>query len=237
MPKISKLGKSTIEPYHMIYIGLFLLEICYIILLLSPYGDHNGFLKEYYLKIKENLLIFVIVGILFLTIFTLPFIGVGWLAFIITLYRVANMCCNKEDFGNGLLYGGGRYYPDSATFFNQGHLERNCDETRAGYSSAVGDVKDKYLLKKLAECENKIVHEPFQDIYQKKLVYEKDGCGYGNWIIPEIKDVSPTKCTDYLCNGGCNKCTIQQYGNIFEMLNKPRPLYSTSLLASEMGSA
>lgn len=143
----------------------------------------------------------------------------------------------KEGFGDGLHYGWGRYYPDSATFFNQGHIQRDQDGTRAAYSSAVGDVKDNYWLSKLAEYENKIVHLPIHAIRRKKFVYEKDGCPWGEWIIPKLKDQSVISKRDYLCNGGCDRCSIQEYGNLFESYNRPRPLYTTSLLAKEMNSS
>lgn len=241
------MSKKSLVPtaYMMLYITLFILELFYISLVWSSYGDPEGRFKNLYLSIKRNTKAYVFFGLIFLVFLSILFPGIGFLAFVITLWRVADMCCRKvegfgdviEEFGDGLLYGWGRYYPDSATFFNQGHLQRDQDGTRAAYSSAVGDVKDRYWLAKLAEYENKIVHLPIHAMRRKEFVYEKDGCGYGKYIIPKLKDVSVVSRQDFLCNEGCDRCSIQQYGNFFEAFNRPRPLYTTSTLAKEVGSA
>jgi len=224
--------------YMMLYLTLFILELFYIALSWSSYGDPGGRFKNFYQSIKGNIKAYVFFGLLFLVFFSTLFPGIGFLAFIITLGKVADMCCRKgEGFGDGLLYGRGRYYPDRATFFNQGHLQRDHDGTRAAYSSALGDVKDSRWLSKLAEYENKIVHLPIHAARRKEFVYEKDGCGYGKYIIPKLKDVSVAGRQDFLCNRGCDRCSIQQYGNFFEAFNRPRPLYTTSTLANEVGSA
>ncbi len=232
--------KKSLVPttYMMLYLSLFILELFYISLIWSSYCDSEGRFKNFYQLIKGNIKAYVFFGLIFLVFFSILFPGIGFLAFIITLGKVADMCCNKvEGFGDGLLYSWGRYYPDSATFFNQGHLQRDQDGTRAAYSSALGDVKDNYWLSKLAEYENKIAHLPIHAIRRKKFVYEKDGCGYGKWIIPKLKDVSVVSRQGFLCNEGCNRCSIQQYGNFFEDFNRPRPLYTTSTLAKEIGSS
>lgn len=228
--------------YMILYMTFFILELFYIAFLWSSHGNSEGKMKNVYNLIKRNSKAYVFFGLIFLVFFSILFPGIGFLAFIITLWRVVDMCCNKiERFGDGLLYGWGRYYPDSATFFNQGHIQRDQDGTRSAYSSAyssaLGDVKDNYWLSKLAEYENKIVHLPIHAIRRKNFVYEKDGCGYGNWIIPKLRDMSVISKKDFLCNGGCNPCSIQQYGNFFEDFNKPRPLYTTSTLANDMGSS
>jgi len=237
MPRHSKSNSPVSTIYNILYSLFLVSELIYIIVLLSPYGRQNGKLHDMYQFIKINLNIYVTFTVTFLLLFSFYFPGLGWLTFIVTLWRIANFCCNRENFGDGLNYGWGRYYPDSATFFNQPQIEREQDGTRAAYSSAVGDNKDSYWISKLAEYENRIAHKPIHSVRRKKFSYEKDGCGYGNWIIPNIKDTSVLGCKNYLCDGSCTKCSIQQYGHIFEMLNTPRPLYTTSLLAKEMDSA
>lgn len=240
MPKRSKIkvGAPAVTLWMMLYMGLSLLELFYIFMLWSSYGNPDGKLKEFYIHIKRNINNFVLFGLIGLVLLSFVFPGIGWMAFIVTLWRVAEMCCSqKEGFGDGLHYGWGRYYPDSATFFNQAIIEREQDGTRAAYSSAVGDNKDAYWIAQLADYENRIAHQPVRAMRRKKMVFEKDGCGNGQWIIPKIKDKAVTGCMDYLCDGGCRKCSIQKYGNLFETLNTPRPLYTTSLLAKEMDSA
>jgi len=238
MPRRVKPNMTISTVYMILYMGFAMLELFYAFLLWSSYGNTDGKLRDMYQNIKQHLNMFVSLAVVFLIIFSFFFPGVGWIAFIITLWRVADFCCGQQEgFGDGLNYGWGRYYPDSATFFNQAHIEREQDGTRSAYSSAVGDVADSYWLAQLADYENRIAHRPIQAMRHKVLVYEKDGCGYGKWIIPKLKDETVSGCGDYLCNGGCNKCTIQQYGNIFESLNTPRPLYTTSLLAKEMDIA
>ena len=238
MPKRVKPNMTISTVYMVLYMGFAILELFYVSLLWSSYGNTNGKLQNIYQSIKQNLNIFTTFGFILLIMLSFFFPGIGWLAFIVTLWRVADLCCNKrENFGDGLHYGWGRYYPDSATFFNQAQIEREQDGTRAAYSSAVGDTEDSYWLAQLADYENKNVHRSIYSMRNKNLVFEKDGCGYGNYIIPKIKDMTVAGCGEYLCNSGCNKCSIQKYGNIFELLNTPRPLYTTSLLAKEMNSA
>lgn len=237
MPRRAKPKMSAPSKYAMVYTIFLILELIYVFLLWSPYGKPDGMLHDMYQRIRNNLNLFVAFNTIYIVVYSFIFPGIGWLAFIITLWRVADLCCNKENFGDGLHYGWGRYYPDCATFFNQAHLEREQDGTRAAYSSAVGDNEDSYWLSQLSDYENKNAHRTIHVMCRKKLVFEKNGCGYGKWIIPEIKDKSIAACGYYLCDGGCDKCKIQKYGNIFEMLNEPRPLYTTSLLAKEMNSS
>ena len=77
-------------------------------------------------------------------------------------------------------------------------------------------------LPNIAEYENKIVKLPLG--IKKEFVYEKDGCSFGESIIPKLKTVSKYGCEDYLCNDNCNRCNIQQYGNLFEDNNQPLPI-------------
>lgn len=106
-----------------------------------------------------------------------------YLFFLIMLIVTSFVSVTTEGFGDGLLYGWGRYYPDTARVFNLPLLERD----GSGYSSSVGDNKDAYRIKTLARLENRI-----------------------------------------------DSCNIQKYGNIFEQLIRPKPLYTTSLLAREL---
>lgn len=238
MPRKMKQQPALPTAYMMMYMFFLLFEMFYVFLLWSSYGNPDGKFKNLYITVKNNINTYVAAGLIFLTISSFVFPGIGWLAFVITLWRVAEMCCTKnERFGDGLNYGWGRYYPDSATYFNEAEIERDPDGTRAAYSSAVGDTEDRYWLSKLAKYENRIADKLYDERWNAKLVYEKDGCGNGEWIIPKQRVNINTGCEDYLCNGGCNKCSIKEYGNIFEMMNTPRPLYTTSLLSKEMGSS
>ena len=276
--------KKSMNWYGVLYTVLMLIELGYVFLAWSPYGESNGAFKKFYQYIKQNLNTYVVFGLILLVVLGIFFPGLGYLAFGVTLYRVSEMCC-KENFGDGLNYGwgslsapglgggslsapgqgGGRYYPDDATFFNQGHIRRDQDGTKASYSSAVGDSKDVLNMAKLAEFENRINRVSASAMKRKVLEFQKDGCGCGvatdqaggngNWIIPQIKDLTVTGPEQHLCNGttltgpglgtgvvgttsgGCNMCDIKKYGSIFEEQIRPRPLYTTSLLSREMGSA
>jgi hypothetical protein len=238
MPRKNKQQTDFPNGYMTLYMFFVLLEIFYIFLLLSPYGKSDKNLKKIYITVKNNINTYIMIGLIFLTISSFVFPGIGWLAFVITLWRVAEMCCTKnEEFGDGLNYSFNRYYQDNSTYFNEAEIERNLDGTRAAYSSAVGDTEDIYWLSKLAKYKNQIANKSYNKKWNEKLVYVKDGCGCNNYIIPQIKENSITECGDYLCDSGCNKCSIKEYGNIFEMMNTPRPLYTTSLLSKEIGSS
>jgi hypothetical protein len=231
-----KIKQQTTFPnaYMTLYMFFIVLEIFYVSLLVSPYANNDENLKKIYITVKNNINTYIMTGLIFLTISSFLFPGIGWSAFVITLWRVAEICCTKnERFGDGLNYSFGRYYPDSSIYFNEAEIERDLDGTRAAYSSAVGDTEDIYWLSKLAKYENKIADKKWNE----KLVYTKDGFWYNNYIIPKIKDKSVTERGDYLCDIGCNKCSIKEYGDIFEMMNTPRPLYTTSLLSKEIGSS
>ena len=190
MSRRSKPKISVPSAYALTYVTFLVLELMYVFLVWSHYGNPDGMFHNMYQKIRNNLNLFVAFNMIYLIVYSYIFPGIGWLAFIVTLWRVADICCTKENFGDGLKYGWGRYYPDKVTFFNQAHLEREQDGTRAAYSSAVGDNEDSYWLSQLSDYENKNSHRPIHSIRRKKFVFEKDGCGYGKWIIPEIKDKS-----------------------------------------------
>jgi hypothetical protein len=199
MPK-SKLLNSNL--YLVTYLCFFLLELAYIFVILSSYGKDGRF-NSLYFKIKLNLNYFLVFGFVFLTFFTMIFPGIGWLAFMITLYKIADMCCKqKEMFEQELYYGWGRYYPESATIYNEAELERENDGTSAAYSSAERDVEDKYWLSKLY---------PIRKLFKNELEIEPQPFIYNE------------------CRGD-----IETYGSIFESLNTPRPLFTTSTLAKEM---
>jgi hypothetical protein len=200
MPQKNKKKMAITNAYIMMYMFFLLLEIIYIFLIWSSYGNPDGKFKNLYITVKNNINTYVAVGIIFLTISSLIIPGIGWLAFVLTLWRVAEMCCTKnERFGDSLNYGWLEYYQDSAKYFNEAEIERDPDGTRAAYSSAVGDTEDLYWLSKLSK-NNKLYN-------------------------------------DHMCDGRCDRCYIKNYGNIFEMMNTPRPLYTTSLLSKEMKSS
>lgn len=240
MVKSNKIPKKYRLPrsYVFVYLTLLFTEIMLVIFVLSPAGAPDGIMKKFYENIKSQLDFNIFIIITLLVIFSLFFPGIGWLLLVVLLWRIAESCCNDqiENFGDGLSYGWGRYYPDAATFYDQGLLERDQDGTRAAYSSAVGDVKDAFKIKQLSDYENKIAHRTADALQRKKIIYVKNDCGYGNWIIPVLKDSFITGKEKYSYNNGCS-IGIQEYGNVFEMLNKPRPLYTTSTLAKEVGSA
>ena len=54
MPK--KSNSRTIFPnlYMVAYLCFFLLELAYVFLILSPYGDSNGRFNSFYVKIKHS---------------------------------------------------------------------------------------------------------------------------------------------------------------------------------------
>jgi hypothetical protein len=149
------------------------------------------------------------------------FPGIGWLGFMITLYKIANFCCNqKEAFGDGFYYAWSRYYPESATIYNEAELERIND---ASYSAAEGDIKDIDWLSKLYP--------------NSELLFKRDNCTYNNQIIPEIltpEDELEIEQKPFISEDGCDRIDIKTYGSIFESLNTPRGLLTSSLLAKEM---
>lgn len=234
MPKKYRLPESYISTYLI----LLFTETILVIFILSPAGAPNGLMKDIYKSMKSRLDFNIFTMIILLVGFSFFFPGIGWLLLVVLLWRIAESCCNNqiESFGDGLSYGWGRYYPDVATFYDQGLIERDQDGTRAAYSSAHGDVKDIFRIKQLSDYENKIAHRTAEALQRKKLVYTTD-----NKIIPDIKDSYIINGKEkYLCDNISNinnECTVNEYGNIFEILNRPRPLYTTSTLAKEVGSA
>jgi hypothetical protein len=148
------------------------------------------------------------------------FPGIGWLFFIITLYKIAQICNQREEFGDGFYYAWSRYYPESATIYNEAELER---ENEASYSAADGDSKNRYWVSKLHP--------------NSELLFKRDECTYNNKFIPEIltnEDEMEIEKKPFLCNSGCNRCDIKTYGSIFESWNTPRGLFTTSTMAKEM---
>jgi hypothetical protein len=221
MPKKSNSRAVFPNLYMVAYLCFFLLELAYVFLILSPYGDSNGRFNSFYVKIKQNLNYFLVFGFIFLTFFTMIFPGIGWLFFMITLYKIADFCCKqKEAFEQDLYYGWGRYYPESATIYNEAELERIND---ASYSAAEGDVEDIDWLSKLYP--------------NNELLFKRDNCTYNNQIIPAImtpEDEMEIEQKPFISNNGCNRIDIKTYGSIFEDLNTPRGLLTSSLLAKEM---
>jgi hypothetical protein len=158
MPKI--ILKNNIN-YISLYIFFLILELMYIILILSPYSEKILF------NIKYIDFIFI-----FLIFFNILFPGIGWLAFFITIYK------KKIEYLTDYTYCTDyKYFTKNATIYNEALLER-IDNTTSGYSSAQGDVQDKYYFQ-----------------------------------IPT---------------------NLKKNKEIFEILNTPRGLYTTSLLAKEM---
>ena len=168
-----------------------------------------------------------------------------YLFILFMLILISLSSVTNEEFGDGLLYGWGRYYPDNATFFNQALIQRDQDGTRAAYSSSLGDDKDAYRMMELSDLSNRISHLPIWAA-KRKLMVSCDGCNgddYGgnngnndnngnngnncsnkNNITGKMKDQCVAPC----------KFDLQKYGSIFEELNRPKPLYTTSLLANEL---
>ena len=158
MPKI--ISKNNIN-YISLYIFLLILELTYIILILSPYSEKILFNIKYI----DFILIFLI-------FFNILFPGIVWFAFFITIYK------KKIEYLTDYTYCTDyKYFTKNATIYNEALLER-IDDTTSGYSSAQGDIQDKYYFK-----------------------------------IPT---------------------NLKKNKEIFEILNTPRGLYTTSLLAKEM---
>jgi hypothetical protein len=230
-----------INLYIGIYIVLLLAELLFVILAWSPYGNPDGAFAPFYQWVKRNLNGFVVGVLLLLVVSSYWFPGIGYFALIVILYRVAELCCKpgvSESFGDGLRYGWGRYHPNYDTVFDQGCLERRQDGTRAAYSSALGDNTDFKWMAKLADFENTTVRHSVKDNRSKVVLFPKDGCDFGNWVIPKIVDT----CKVYRpgqhsqpCPVGCGKCSLAFAGSVLQDRVRPRGLYTTSLLAEEVG--
>lgn len=225
--------------YIRTYIFLILVEFIFVIYAWSPYGGPNGRFKPFYQWIRKNLDWFVVTALISTAILSYWFPGFGYFALIVILYRVAEMCCqNTEGFGDGLLYGWGRYHPNYDTVFDQGCLERRQDGTRAAYSSALGDNTDFEWMAKLADYENTNVHRPLDQVKSKMVIFPKDGCSFGNWVIPKIVDTCKVyRPKNYAggCPVGCSKCSLKFAGSVLQDRIRPRGIYTTSLLAKESG--
>lgn len=156
--------------YASIYLILLLLEIVYIFLIWSKYGEPDGMFHKMYQFIRNNLSLYVMFNIVYLSMYSFIFPGIGWLAFTITLWRVADMCCNKENFSNISYNKIGPYYPycpNTETIFNHAYLERQKDGTEAGYSSAVGDTYKPYSHK----CTLKQYADMFERLHRPRPLY------------------------------------------------------------------
>lgn len=129
--------------YIIMYILLILAEMVFVIIIWSPYGDPEGRFGKLYDWVKKRLNGFVVASIFVLTFISFIFPGLGFFALLILLYRVAEKCCNKENFGDGLLFGWGQYEPDKNTVYDQGYLDRT---TCSAFSSSDGDQNDPYFL-------------------------------------------------------------------------------------------
>lgn len=233
------MARTQIPLYVWIYLALILLELIFVIYAWSPYGNKNGRMEPLYQWVRRNLDWFMVTILITLFLINIWFPGVGYFALIVLLYRVAELCCQgTEGFGDGLLYGWGRYNPSYNTVFDQGCLERRQDGTRSAYSSAMGDNTDFEWMAKLADFENTNVHQPVDQLRSKVVIFPKDGCSFGNWVIPKIVDTCkiyrPNKHAGN-CPVGCNKCSLEFAGSVLQDRIRPRGLYTTSLLAKEVG--
>lgn len=226
--------------YATVYITLMVAELFFIILMWSPYGDPDGAFAPLYNWVKKRLDGFVITMLFVLMILSYYFPGVGFFGLLILLYRVAEKCCGTlENFGDGLLYGWGRYHPDYKTVYDQGCLERTQDGTRAAYSSALGDNEDRRWMAKLADFENSNVHNDIGRVQKKVVLFPKADCDQGNWIIPKIVDTckiyTPTKnYVGHPCPVGCGPCSLAFAGSVLQDRVRPRGLVTTSLLAKQV---
>jgi hypothetical protein len=227
--------------YLMVYGFMLLVEMIYVLAIWTPYGRVDGNMRPWYQFIRRHLDVFVMTSIIVLVLYNLYFPGLGIWALTITLYRVAQMCCgpeSREGFGDGLPYGWGTFHRDNATLLDPGLLEREQDNTRAAYSSALGDDEDRYWMSKLAELENNTWHRPISKVRRTVAIFPKDSCGWDNWVIPKLREVSFTPGKEVksgMC--GCEPCALSVAGSLFETRVQPRPLYTTSLLAKEMNEA
>lgn len=229
--------------YLFIYLSLFLAEFIFIILAWSPYGNINGAFQPIYSYFQKNLNQFALILVLVLLSSMFLFPGIGFFSLLVILYRVAQMCCQKdnlkENFGDGMLYGWGQYYPDYDTQYDQGCLERNRQNIQAGYASALGDNKDLDWMNaiQLSDYENKKYYNDIND--NPYFLFPKEN--NDNWVIPKIKNgCTLNKCQMYVPNRyfAKNPCSMEgnlaYAGSILRDRVTPRGLVSTSLLAKEL---
>lgn len=239
--KASSNVKNNVNNYVTLYLLLLLAELTFVILAWSPYGDPDGAFRPFYLWVKRNLNGFIVLSLLFFMVLSFWFPGIGYFALIVLLYRVAEMCCSTaENFGDGLLYGWGKYRPSYDTVYDQGCLECRQDGTRAAYSSALGDNTDFRWMAKLADFENTTVRKPMEQVRSKVVLFPKDGCDFGDWVIPKIVDTCkihrPNEHSQP-CPVGCGKCSLAFAGSVLQDRVRPRGLFTTSLLAREVGES
>lgn len=146
----------------------------------------------------------------------------------------------KEGFGDGLLYGWGRYNPSYDTQYDQGCIERRQDGTRAAYSSALGDGDDFRRMAKLADFENTTVRHGVRDEMGKVVLFPETGCNEGSWVIPKIVDVCKTRGPQNIyepCPVSCSRCSLAYAGSVMQDQVRPRGIYTTSLLAGQMAES
>lgn len=206
-----------------IYLTLILLEIFYIFLAWSPYGSTDGAFYPFYSYVRSNLNGFIITSILLLTLISFIFPGVGWMALIVTLYRVASLCCQKEHFGDGLPYGWGTFQRDDQTYLDQGLLQRETDQTRTGFSSAVGDQEDQGWLASYTTVANQ--HLPYLD-----FIWKKKECNEPTFLQPEMKEAMIHYPPQQLSEN--SQLTLSK--TLYDAQTAPRPLYTTSLLSDQL---
>ena len=208
--------------YHKIYLTLVLLELLLIFLLWSPYGSTDGAFQSFYSYVRTHLNGFIITSILLLTLSSFFFPGLGWMALIVTLYRVASLC-SRENFGDGLPYGWGTFQRDDQTYLDQGLLQR---ETRTGFSSAVGDQEDQYWLASYTTVANQNL--PYLD-----FIWKKKECNEPTFLQPEMKEAMIHYPPEQLCEN--SQLTLSK--TLYDAQTAPRPLYTTSLLSDQMKTA
>ena len=122
---------------------------------------------------------------------------------------------NKEQFIN---YSWGKYYLDD-------NILHKDDENRKNYSIAQGIHNINSI--QMADLENTTTYLTSKKMFNKNMIFTKDSCGYGNWILPKIVDKdNPVYKNTFLCNNGCSRCDITTYGTYTD--TTPRPLYTTS---------
>lgn len=231
---------SGFQFYVFLYMILLILELVYVIMVWTPYGRIDGNMRPWYNYVRQHLDTFVILSIIVIAMYNMMFPGLGIWALTITLYRVSQLCCGstRENFGDGLPFAWGTYKSDDATMYDQGELEREQDGSRAAYSAALGDEEDRFRMTMLADLENTTYRHPIHRLRQAVAIFPKDGCGWDEWIVPKIREAKYYPGKRKLHGScGCEPCDLSVYGSLFESRVKPRPLYTTSLIAKQMKEA
>ena len=133
-------------------------------------------------------------------------------------YNYCTKKISKENFKDSLDYIWGKYELDD-------NILNKDDEDRVNYSIARGNNNINTIKK--SDLENTTIYLTAKKMFNKNMVFTKDSCGYGNWILPKIVDKdNPLYKNTYLCNNGCSRCDITTYGTYTD--KTPRPLYTTS---------